>query len=164
MREKTALALCLLSCIAPWPSACTGNVGAGDYDSTLTPGTAGTDASDGAMGGRTGVGEGGAGTTAGATNGGMFADNGTEAGDSPSGTNAPVDACGKGIEPLTPGLRITQVALYQTIKIPLYAGGAWVVNRVAQVVQGKAALLRVFVQPLPDWSSHAVLYTLKVTA
>ncbi len=80
---------------------------------------------------------------------------------------APVDAtlsgenpCGSGPEPLATDLRIRELALYQTVKIPLFKDGAWLTTRNASAVQGKKMLLRTFVEPLAGYrtrSLHAVL-------
>lgn len=57
------------------------------------------------------------------------------------------DPCGDGSEALVANLRIEEVALYQTVKVPLVRRGGWVTHRSAPVVQGKRALVRVFVTP-----------------
>ncbi|HEX5660437.1 MAG TPA: M66 family metalloprotease [Polyangiales bacterium] len=64
--------------------------------------------------------------------------------------------------PLAQGLQIREVALYQTVKIPLFEGGAWVNDRVAPVVQNKKALLRVFVDPQSGYQPHDVRAVLKL--
>lgn len=59
-------------------------------------------------------------------------------------------------QPLAKGLRITEVALYQTVKISLYKDGTWVTNRSAPIIQGKKALVRVFVSPLPGYTPRTL--------
>jgi hypothetical protein len=67
------------------------------------------------------------------------------------------DLCaGTQTQPLAKGLRITEVALYQTVKVSLYKDGTWVSNRVAPIVQGKKALVRVFVTPLPGYTPRTL--------
>ncbi|MET0284497.1 MAG: hypothetical protein ABW352_08515, partial [Polyangiales bacterium] len=65
--------------------------------------------------------------------------------------------------PLAQGLRIRELALYQTVKVPLFADGAWVTQRVAPVVQRKKALVRVFVDPQEGFRPHDVRAVLKLT-
>jgi hypothetical protein len=65
--------------------------------------------------------------------------------------------------PLAQGLRIRELALYQTVKVPLFADGAWVTQRVAPVVQRKKALVRVFVDPQAGYQPHEVRAVLKLT-
>ncbi len=132
-------------------AACSGNVR--DDAQTFDPSTGTTAGGDmnggmGATGSPGGMGMGGAGMTGGA---GANAN-----GESGSAGGDPVATCDDGTEALAPSLRISQVALYQTIKIPLYENGAWVSNRVAAVVQGKQSLLRVFVEPQAGWAPHTV--------
>lgn len=65
--------------------------------------------------------------------------------------------CPKSLEPpLASGLRIREVALYQTVQVPLYRDGAWLTRRSLPIVQGKAALVRVFVDALADYEPHRV--------
>jgi hypothetical protein len=66
------------------------------------------------------------------------------------------DPCAPEREPWVDALRIREIALYQTVKIPLLQNGAWVQDRPSPVVQNKPALLRVFVEPLPGFVSHPV--------
>ncbi|MFT3925639.1 MAG: M66 family metalloprotease [Myxococcales bacterium] len=70
------------------------------------------------------------------------------------------DPCGPDSESLVETLRIKDVALYQTVKVTLVSGGAWVSEQAAPVTQGKEALVRVFAEPLTGYSAHAVLGTL----
>lgn len=70
-------------------------------------------------------------------------------------TSAP--SCGEGRNvPIAAGLRIRELALYQTVKVSLYADGSWVAARSAPIVQGKGALLRVFVDTEPGYRPHAI--------
>lgn len=73
-------------------------------------------------------------------------------------------ACPGGAErPLAAGLRIREIALYQTIKIPLYQGGRWITSRPVSVVQGKQSLARVFVDLLPGYQRRPVRGVLRLT-
>lgn len=44
-------------------------------------------------------------------------------------------------------VRIAEVSLYQSVKVPLFSAGSAVTTRSAPVVQGKTSLVRVFVRP-----------------
>ena len=61
-----------------------------------------------------------------------------------------------GTEPHAKGLRISEIALYQTVKLLLYKDGRGVDSPAAPVVQGKKALVRVFVQRLDGYEAHPV--------
>ncbi|MET0341525.1 MAG: hypothetical protein ABW252_11040 [Polyangiales bacterium] len=58
------------------------------------------------------------------------------------------------------GLRIREVALYQTIKVPLVQNGAWVSARPVMVVQNKRALVRVFVDAIAGYRPRPLRGTL----
>jgi hypothetical protein len=62
--------------------------------------------------------------------------------------------CGNGVEPLVTDLRIRELSLYQTVKIPLFKDNAWVTTRNASVVLGKKGLLRTFVEPLAGYQAR----------
>lgn len=64
--------------------------------------------------------------------------------------------------PLADGLRIREIALYQTVKVPLYRDGTWLTERRAPIVRGKRALLRVFVEPLEGYAPHEVAAVLRL--
>lgn len=64
--------------------------------------------------------------------------------------------------PLATGLSVVEVALYQTIKIPLYEGGEWQTERSAPIIQDKRALVRVFVQPFAEYVPHPVQGVLRI--
>lgn len=51
-------------------------------------------------------------------------------------------------------VRIAELALYQPVKIPLVQKGAAVSDRIAPVITGKRALLRVFVETLASFSAR----------
>lgn len=53
-------------------------------------------------------------------------------------------------------LQLAQVAIYQAVKIPLFEAGAAVTTRSAPVVQGKPALVRVFVQPAAGYAARTL--------
>lgn len=73
-------------------------------------------------------------------------------------TSEPGDGnpCGTGPEPLAANVRISEVALYQTVKVSLYKNNAWPAMRNASVVQGKKSLLRAFVEPQTGYVGHAL--------
>ncbi len=140
MRGTITRSLYLAALLTPVLSAgCSGEAKDRSYSNTADP-------SDGTDGG--GV-DGGANSGVGATDAGST-------GGKDAGPKNPLDACGDGKDSLTTGLRISQVAVYQTIKIPVYDAGAWVTTRVADLVQGKAALVRVFYEVQAGWTKHAV--------
>jgi hypothetical protein len=91
-------------------------------------GTAGDAAGIGGVGGGGGGGEGGV--------GGVGGEGGTG--------GAPDDG-----RPLTSMAKITEVAIYQAVKVSLAQDGAPVIARNAPVIIGKNAFLRVFVEPPP---------------
>lgn len=68
----------------------------------------------------------------------------------------PSDPCADGSEALASQLRIQEIAIYQTVKVPLAQNGVWLAQRPAPVVQGKDAFVRVFVEPLTGFSPHTV--------
>ncbi len=155
--------------------ATTGGTGDATTGDTATGGTAGavTDAGlPGATGGTGGAtsggttgtsGTAGASGTAGTNGSGSGGTNGVDAGPTTGGSPGPVtppgsqtDPCDNGTEALTKGLRIREIALYQTVKVPLMTGGSWLSTRNAPVVQGKKALVRAFVDTLSGYTSHAV--------
>lgn len=74
-------------------------------------------------------------------------------GTSGGGTTA---SCGGKDFPLAAGLRIREIALYQTVKVTLFKDGTWVNNRPLPVVQNKKALVRVFAEPLPGYARRPV--------
>jgi Peptidase M66 len=55
--------------------------------------------------------------------------------------------CGAGPAPLAAAIKVRELSLYQTVKVPLYKDNVWVANRNAMVVQGKKSFVRVFVDP-----------------
>lgn len=61
-------------------------------------------------------------------------------------------------------LRITEIALYQVVEIPLARAGEPVIERNAPVVVGKDALVRVFVEPLAGFASREVTAVLELFA
>ena len=66
------------------------------------------------------------------------------------------DPCESGGEALAPGLRIREISFYQVVKVPLVQDGSWLSNHATPIVQGKKALVRVFVDTLTGFSSHTV--------
>ena len=78
-----------------------------------------------------------------------------------AGGPADAAACADGT--LATGLRINEIALYQTTKISLYKGGAWVTSRPAPVVQLKKAMVRVFTSALPTYKPRTLRGVLTLT-
>lgn len=72
------------------------------------------------------------------------------------GDPAASNPCGTGPEPLAANIKITDIAMYQTVKIPLFRGDAWLTTRNAAVVQGKKSLIRAFVAPQSGFTPHAL--------
>lgn len=70
--------------------------------------------------------------------------------------NAAENPCSPGPEPVAAALRVREVSIYQTVKIPLYKDTAWVTTRNASVVQGKTSLVRAFVEPMTGFAAHAL--------
>jgi hypothetical protein len=68
----------------------------------------------------------------------------------------PGNPCTNGSEPLAAGVRVRELSLYQTVKIPLYKDTTWVTTRNASVVQGKKSLVRVFVEPMTGFAPHTL--------
>ncbi|MEY4513423.1 MAG: hypothetical protein RLZZ450_5545 [Pseudomonadota bacterium] len=60
------------------------------------------------------------------------------------------------VNALAAGLHIRDIAVYQTVKVPLVQNGALVVERVPPIVQRKKALVRVFVDLMPDYTPRGV--------
>lgn len=69
---------------------------------------------------------------------------------------------GGGRRALASGLRIREISLYQTIKVPLYQNNTWVSPRPILVVQGKRSLVRVFADTITGYRPHAVRGVLAV--
>ncbi|MET0339650.1 MAG: M66 family metalloprotease [Polyangiales bacterium] len=65
--------------------------------------------------------------------------------------------------PLARDIALRQVALYQTVKIPLFEGGRWVAaGAEAPIIAGKQALLRVFVEPLDDYDPRTLRAVVRI--
>jgi hypothetical protein len=62
------------------------------------------------------------------------------------------------------GVRIARLAMYQSVAVPLMQDGQAVINRNAPIVIGKAALLRVFVEPLPGFVPRDLLAVLDLVS
>ncbi|MET0339649.1 MAG: M66 family metalloprotease [Polyangiales bacterium] len=58
--------------------------------------------------------------------------------------------------------RVEAVALYQAVKIPLYADGAWLEEREVPIIAGKKALVRVFVRPDAGWTPRKLRAVLRL--
>jgi hypothetical protein len=66
--------------------------------------------------------------------------------------------------PIAEGLTITEVSIYQGVKIALIKDGARVTKQNADVIAGREGMLRVFVRPEASWSSHAITGVLTLTS
>jgi hypothetical protein len=66
------------------------------------------------------------------------------------------NACSDGREPLAANIKLSEIAIYQSVKIPLFKNGAWITNRNAPVVQDKKAFVRVFVEPQAGFVPHTL--------
>lgn len=73
----------------------------------------------------------------------------------PNGSNEPMSPVAPPDERARE-IRIREVAIYQAVKIPLMKDGEPVIARNAPVVLGKAAFLRVFVQPTPHFTPREI--------
>lgn len=122
-------------------SACGLNPGAGGSGS----GGTGAGGSGGTGAGGTGAGGSGTGGTGGSTTGGT----GGSGGSTPVGN-------------LAGGIRVTEISINQSVKIPIMQNGSAVSNRNAPVVQGRAALMRVFVTPDSGFQSRPIVARLSV--
>jgi hypothetical protein len=74
---------------------------------------------------------------------------------------APTDGC---TDTLASNLTLQQIAVYQTVKIPVMNNGSEVAvaSRNASVVQGRQTLVRVFITPGSGWSAREVAGRLTV--
>jgi hypothetical protein len=61
-------------------------------------------------------------------------------------------------------VRISQLAIYQAVKIPLMDGGQEVTARNAPVVVGKQALVRVYAEPLAGFAPRALIAQLTLSS
>jgi len=71
-----------------------------------------------------------------------------------------IDPSGPG--ELVKGLAISNIDIFQGVQIRLVEDGTPVSQRNAPIIQNRPALLRVYVQPLDEWSSRSVLARLKL--
>lgn len=72
-------------------------------------------------------------------------------------------ACANDSElPLARGLKVRELSLYQTVKVPLFKAGAWVPASDVPIIAGKKTLLRVFVDTASGYSRHGVRALLKL--
>jgi hypothetical protein len=65
---------------------------------------------------------------------------------------------------LARGIRIAELSIYQTVKVPLMRDGVTVLERNAPVIAGKEALLRVFVELLPGFQPRELSAKLELTS
>ncbi len=95
-------------------------------------------------------------------------DSGSPAPDSsapPSDTGAPSTPGGdppvSGM-PLAANLGIQEIAFFQGVKVPVARNGAKITPRAADVIAGRAALVRVYLAPKAGWSPREVLGELRL--
>lgn len=108
--------------------------------------------------GACGLGSGGSGAQGGS--GGSGATSGTGATSGFGGTAG--SAGGTSAGALAAGLRVTEVAIYQGVKIPLMKGGGDVTQKNAPVVAGRPGVLRVFVSPDPGFQPREIVAKLEL--
>ena len=67
-------------------------------------------------------------------------------------------------QPLAKGLRIRELALYQTVKIPLFQDGAWIDanSRSAAIVSAKQGIVRAMIETMPEYKPHSVRGVLRL--
>ena len=70
---------------------------------------------------------------------------------------------GTAASPLVSGLELTDISVYQALKVPLMAGGQVVADGSLPVVAGRDALLRVFVMTDPSWQPRDVVAHLELS-
>lgn len=77
----------------------------------------------------------------------------------PPGSNCP-----GGVQPLARGMRLRELAMYQTVKVSLFEKGSWhhAPNRSAAIIRGKEAYVRVFVDLDDDYEPHSVRAALRL--
>lgn len=86
-------------------------------------------------------------------------DTGTPAPPADSGGDPPVSGL-----PLAPDLAIEEVAFFQGVKVPVARDGAKVSSRMADVIAGRAALVRVYLAPKAGWTSRAITGELRLVS
>lgn len=65
-------------------------------------------------------------------------------------------------KPLASNLRVTDIELYQSVRIPLVREGEWLTDREVPIIQGKRSLVRVYVEPQLGYEPHPVQAILTV--
>jgi hypothetical protein len=144
-------------------SATGGTATGGSFDTGGTTGgrfgTGGTTTTGGRFGtgGRSATG--GRPGSGGAATGGISGTGGATGGTSGTGgaaTGGTSGTGGVGESTLVAGLEISKLSIYQTVEIPLMEDWAELSDRPADVVQGKDALLRVFVKRQAGWAARTV--------
>ncbi len=59
-------------------------------------------------------------------------------------------------------ISITEVSFYQGVKVPVFENGQFVSNRSAPIIAKRRGVVRVFVEPLSDWTSREIRARLTV--
>ncbi|MEZ4226206.1 MAG: M66 family metalloprotease [Polyangiaceae bacterium] len=78
-------------------------------------------------------------------------------GNAPPTGGSPGTGGSAGPDDLASNIRVTEIAVYQAVKIPVMKAGAEVTQRNAQVVAGRDALVRVFVSPDPGFTPREIV-------
>jgi hypothetical protein len=89
------------------------------------------------------------------SDGGVHGDNGDPLPVSNDGGSLPTPTPVATTAPVAENVTISEVAFFQTVKVPLMKNGATQTPK-APVVAGRPALLRVYVTPGSGWSPHAI--------
>ena len=131
-------------------AGCSGSHSGSDYEGSDDPSTG-----DGDGDGDNGDGDGDHGDGDGDRGDGEQGDGDGEQGVADPNGN-PADACGNGGEALAQGISISEISLYQVVKIPIVQNGEWLTTRVAPIVANKKSLMRVFVNTEGGFSPHAM--------
>lgn len=85
---------------------------------------------------------------------------GTSDGDSDGGPGG-MEPPGPQVEKTATGLRLKEISLYQSLKSPLMIDGNVITSNIP-TVQGRPALIRVFVDPTPEWQPREVVVKLEL--
>ncbi len=84
-----------------------------------------------------------------------------------TGSTPPPDTAGdppvSGL-PLIPNLGISEIAVFQGVKVPLERAGVKATSRGADVIAGREALVRVYVAPKTGWAAREVVGELKLVS
>ncbi|MBX3181480.1 MAG: hypothetical protein KIT72_13595 [Polyangiaceae bacterium] len=102
-------------------------------------------------------GEGGSGAV-----GGSGAEGGSGAAPGGSGGSGAVGGSGGGTFAQATGLRIQEVSIWQSVKVPLMQNGGAVSSPNAPVIAGRPALVRVYVSPDAEWQQRELVARVEI--